>query len=298
MISTLENFDKVTAAGILARAALAIEDQDNPAGTPKLPDETSLRRSLLAEARKMLGVLSSDQSPRTLERLGEILDTECESLIGPTNIDSNLALKRLSERGELPSDLFEIRIIPNIEKFHGRKYPHEKKLIESTIRSPDQEQHFGPPASADGPFLISLFAKHIPHQYPLKSFTMLVAGQRNELVLDIHQAWRIYPDIVNLNGIANLVDMLRRFADIFGTEISLGDKRGHFILAADIPKGQVIKTTFNIKADVDTSRKKSEKLITVTCFVQHNPMGGLNQAALATGISLSQYAEVLKSRGW
>lgn len=296
MISALENFDKVIAAGILARAALAIEDQDNPAGALKLPNEASLRQSLLAEARRMLGVLPNDQSPQTLERLGEILDTECESLIGPT--DSNLALKRLSERGELPSDLFEIRIIPNIEQFHGRKYPQEKQLIESTIQSPDQEQHFGSPASADEPFLISLFAKHIPHQYPLRSFTMLVAGQRNGLVLDIHQAWRIYPDIVNLNGITNLVDMLRRFADVFGTEIELGGKKGHFILAADIPKGQDIKTTFKIKADVDKSGKKSGKLITVTCFVQRNPIGGLNQAALATGINLNQYAEVIKSRGW
>ena len=296
MISTLEKFDNVTAAGILARAALSIEDQDNPAGTPKLPEEMGLRLTVLIEARQMLGVLPNDQSPQTLERLGEILDTECESLIGPT--DSDLALKRLSERGELPSDLFEIRIIPNIEQFHGRKYPQEKQLIESTIQSPDQEQHFGPPASADEPFLISLFAKHIPHQYPLKSFTMLVAGQRKGLVLDVHQAWRIYPDIVNLRGVTDLVDMLRRFSDFFGAEIELGGKKGHFILAADIPKGQDIQTTFNMNVDVGTSGMKSRKLITVTSFVQRNPMGGLNQVALATGINLNQYAEVLKSRGW
>src|SRR3989344_6183160 len=101
MISTLEKFDNVTAAGILARAALSIEDQDNPAGTPKLPEEMGLRLTVLIEARRMLGVLPNDQSPQTLERLGEILDTECESLIGQTN--SNLALRRLSARGELPS---------------------------------------------------------------------------------------------------------------------------------------------------------------------------------------------------
>ena len=294
MISTLENFDKVTAAGILARAALSIEDQDNPAGIPKLPQEMKLRQTIIIEIREKLGVSPNDQSPQTLDRLGEILDKECESLIG--RVDSDSALRRLSEKGELPSDLFKIEIIQNIEKFHGKKFPEEKKFIESAVRSPDQEQHFGPPANPGEPFLISLFAKYFPNQYPLRGFTMLIAGQRKGLVLNVHQAWRIYPDIVNLNGVRDLVDMLRRFSDVFGAEIELGGKRGHFILAADIPKGQDVETS--LKIDSNLPLAKSKKVITFTSFLQGNPLGGSNQVALGIGINLDQYAEVIKSRGW
>ncbi len=297
MISALEKFDSVTAVGILARAALSIENHNNPAGALKLPEEALVRNAVIAEIRRTIGVQPDDQSPRTLERLGDALDTECDSLIGPT--DSESALKRLSERGELPSDLFEIRIIPNLKEFHGRKFQTEKELIERTIRSPDQEQHFGPPATADEPFLISLFAKYIPNEYPLRSFTMLVAGQRNGLMLDVHQAWRIYPDKVDLSGVTNLVDMLRRFSDVFGAEIELGGKKGNFILAANLPKNQNIKTSFKIERNIGAQGKKTDlKIITVTCFVQKNPQGTSDQAALATGINLSQYAEVIKSRGW
>jgi hypothetical protein len=37
-----------------------------------------------------------------------------------------------------------------------------------------------------------------PDQYPMRSFVMLVAGQRHGVKLDVHQAWRVYPDIAGM----------------------------------------------------------------------------------------------------
>lgn len=295
MISALSDFDKMTAAGILARAALAILDNDNPAVTPVIPREAELREVIIEELRKSLGVSLDDRSPATLARIGDLLDHESDLLIGP--VDSEAALRRLSEKGELPSDLFRIRIIPNIQEFHGKKFQREQELIEQTVRLPDKEQHFGPAANPGEPYLISLFAKYFPNQYALRSFTMLVVGKRNDLELEVHQAWRIYHDLVSLEGVSDLIELLRRFADKFGSEIELGGKRGHFILSADLPRDKPVE--FGVTArEPDQERKETKKRITFSFFVQRNPLGSDNQAALAVGVDLSQYAALLKSRGW
>jgi hypothetical protein len=299
MISALSEFDKVTAAGLLARAALAMQHQENPAVAYKLPNEERLRQAVFTEARQVLGVPQDDDSPQTLERLGDILDSESESLIGP--VDSEAALTRLAEKGELPSDLFQIEVIDDIKDFHGKRYPAELELIQKTVRSPDQEQHFGPPDAAPGkPVLISLFAKHFPNQYPLRSFTMLVVGQRNGLVLYVHQAWRIYADVVDLNGIKDLVDMLRRFSDVFGVEIELGDQKGRFILLADLPAGTTsLEASMRVKPEYDRfSPRASRRTYTMTMLTQSHPGGATQQAALAVGIDFTRYAGLLKNRGW
>jgi len=295
MISALQQFDDITAAGILARAALAIDD--NPAGSYRLPGEAELRNAVISEARLAHGLDPDDRTPKTLEQLGDILDFERETLIAPTN--ANAALERLSERGHLPSDLFKIEIIPNISNFHGRKYPAEEKIIAETVRSPDREQHYGPPARPEEPFLISLFAREYRNKFPLRTFTMLVAGQRKGLSLAVHQAWRVYPSEVNLEGTSSLVDMLQRFSDSFGAEIQIGNQRGHFILAAALPQNQPISASWRLmQGEPQRIGRKEKHVITVTCFAQRGPQGQATQAALAVGIDLNRYQRVLESKGY
>jgi hypothetical protein len=158
------------------------------------------------------------------------------NLIAPT--DPNAALERLSTRGEWPSDLFKTEIVQNIADFHGRKFATEKKLIEETVRSPGREQHYGPPTRPGHPFMISLFAREYRNRYPLRTFTMLVAGQRKGLKLDVHQAWRVYSSEVDLANTTSLVDVLHRFSDKFGAEMTLGDQQGHFYLGRGTPEGE------------------------------------------------------------
>jgi hypothetical protein len=249
---------------------------------------------VLAEAREALGVPENDETPQTLERLADILDSESESLIGPTN--SEQALVRLGEKGELPSDLFQIEVIQDIKDFHGRKYPAEFDLIQKTVKSPDQEQHFG----RDAPVLVSLFAKYFPNEYPLRGFTMLVAGQRKGLLLEVHQAWRIYPDVVDLSGIRNLVDMLRRFSDVFGVEIELGGQSGRLIVLADLPEGTRSLEAFMPLKSPEYDRfspKASRRIYTMTMFTEFRP-GETARAALAIGVDFTRYGAFLKTRGW
>lgn len=296
MISSLQRFDKLTAAGILARAALAIYDESNPAGDARLPGEASLRAQVMAEARSVLQLDPNDSSPQALERLSDVLDAECDGLVGPTDTES--ALNRLAEKGQLPSDLFKINVIENVRVLYGKKYAREEKLIEDTVRAPDQEQHYGPPKDPNEPFLISLFLKHYPSEYPLRSFNLLVAGQRSDLTLNIHQVWRIYPADVDVTGAETLVDVLRRFSDKFGEEISLGGKKGHFIYAADIPRGEKIEGAWNVSDNVAAAKKGKAHRITMSFFTQANPQGTSNQVALAIGIDVTRYLDAISARGW
>src|SRR5205823_1136112 len=129
------------------------------------------------EARGKLGIGSEDEDPESIERLADFLDKEADRLSVPSNIDG--AIERMANRGDLPSDLYEIEISPDIAKFHGRSFDLEKRLIEGTIKSPSAEQHYGQDIAADGPAMISLFTKVFRTKWPLKDFVMLVGAQRH-----------------------------------------------------------------------------------------------------------------------
>lgn len=298
MLSSLERFDQRTAVGILARAALFIEDKDNPEVAYKIEGEAAIRDAVLREAMQRIGIQSLEETPEVLEKLSDMLDEESDALIG--DADPEIALKSLGTEGSLPSDLFQVQIIPNISEFHGDKFSEEERFIREAVARPDKEQHFGPLSQSGEPALISLFAKKFAHKFPIRSFTMLVAGQRNGTVLNVHQAWRIYDDKVNLAGTDSLVEMLERFSDAFGAEVEVGEKKGNFILNTEVPKNQ---REWKIKFNNVGKRKakpsnQGEKKITVSCFYTDNQSNKEKNASLIVAIDLKRYGDVLKSRRW
>lgn len=283
MMQVLEKFDERTALGILARAALALEDEGNPDARFTLDGEEVIRSIVLHEARKHLHLQPEDTRPETIEKLSDFLDDESDRLAGVT--DTTSALNRLAERGDLPSDLYTIDIISNIAHFHGNRFALEKQLIEATIRFPNQEQHFGPERNLSEPTLISLFARPFKTRFPFKDFTMLVAAARTAgLGLTVHQAWRIYPAFIKTDNVKNLVELLHRFADAYGHDIEIGGEKGHFFLLLDklVPP--------QIDVPIPGGKPKS---ITVSQFLQKDRLTGRSFSALVVAIDLEQYRAVL-----
>jgi hypothetical protein len=249
-------------------------------------DELRLRAALIEAAYKKLNIDPKNRSKEALERIGSYFDEESDRLSEP---HTESAIQRLIARGDFPSDLYDIKIIPNIRIFFGVKFEREKGLIERTIRRPHREQHFGPSPVEDQPSLISLFAREFKTPFVFKNFTMLVAGQRGkDHTLHIHQAWRLYQPPLNLLGALSLVQMLERFADVYGAEISLDGQRGHFFLTAHglIPK----------KIEIQKPGKKGFQEVTVTRFAQDDPVTGATHAALVMAIDLVQYRATLENR--
>jgi hypothetical protein len=229
MVKTLEQFDERTAAGVLARAALALEGDGNPAAETRIDGEEALRAELLQEGRRELGVSPEDNRPEVVERLGEWLDELSEQITSPP--DTQSALVRMAERGDLPSDLYNIDIHPNVADIYRSGFGFEKKLIEITVRAPDLEQHYGPRHTPELA-LISLFAGAFRTPWPAKDFIMLVAAQRGDgLLLKVNQAWRVYPALVNIDRTGNdLIKLLEQFARVYGADIEFGGERGNFFI--------------------------------------------------------------------
>lgn len=285
MIESLQRFDKRVAAGIVARAAIALEDDGNPASRPAVDGENAIRAALLAEVRMQLGYAPDDNSREVVERLAEKLDEVSESLIGPSDTDA--ALVRLAERGDLPSDLYEIKVIQNIIDFFGNTYPLERELIEATVRWPAREQHYGRAApNAKAPSLVSLFYRPFTTRFPQKNFGMLVAAQREGLLLNVHQAWRLYPSVVKSPDGVQPVDLLRRFADAYGSDVEVEGKSGHFFLFAERPAER-----FRIK--LVPRRGQRENIISVSQFMQFDHETRRARASLIVAIDLDRYRTTL-----
>jgi hypothetical protein len=225
MMSVLEKFDRTSAAGLLARAALSLAYAASPT-MPATADEDRLRASIIEEARDHLGLRADDYESEAIEKIADYLDTESDKLIAPPDVTS--ALKRLADRGDLPSDLYKIEIAPSIKQLNGRGYTLEKKIIETTIRSPSVEQHFGQFTVGVEPAMVSLFAKSFRTKWPQRDFVMLVGALRNGTTLNVSQAWRIYTSRVDVDGAKRPLDWLRRFADTYGAEIEINGTKGKF----------------------------------------------------------------------
>jgi hypothetical protein len=110
MIESLKGFKRSTALGVLSRAALALlSSEANPSALPSIENELSIREKIIFELAGQMGLSALDLTDQgTRERLSEALDHEAEAL--DPDVDFESAIQRLSERGQLPSDLFDISI--------------------------------------------------------------------------------------------------------------------------------------------------------------------------------------------
>jgi hypothetical protein len=280
MIKALEHFDPTAAAGLLARAALSLGYAGNL--PPRVVEGEDAIRSVIEEARSRLGLASDDNSWDAIEKMGEFLDSESEKLLAPP--DTKAALIRLAERGDLPSDLYEINILPNVAALYAKHFALEKDIIETTVRAPSIEQHFGPAGRPHEPAMISLFLRPFRTRWPFKDFVMLVAAKRDGFRLDVHQAWRIYASRVDIAGVERPVDWLRRFADRYGADVEIAGTKAHFFLftSGRVPKSVTLVPTGGKKRPIMISR-----------FWQNDPVTGVEQSALVVAIDLDKYTTML-----
>lgn len=217
----LADLDRLAAVGVMTRAAIALEDETDPAGAYRLPNEAVLREQVLREARAKLG-LGPVISAADAERIAELLDDECEVLIGP--VDEQAALERMSAQGRLPSDVYSIVISEDVRALYLHR-AFDLHLIENAVRRCDGEQHVVANGNAHPrPRLESVFGKRYESRYPLKSFALLVAGVREGLIFRVEQAWRIYAD-TEVGDTDTLRDMLKRFVDDLGMRDSARYRR-------------------------------------------------------------------------
>jgi hypothetical protein len=295
MIPSLSRFDPRTAAGILARMALSIDDDANPAADVRIPDEGLVREQILRDVYRAVGASAEDVSIATRDRITDFLDSEGDRLINAGNFDA--ALRALGDKGELPSDLFDVIINDPIKQFCGKNFSKEERLINETVKKPDQEQHYGKPGNDNEPFLISLFAKYYPNKYPANSFTMLVTGQRNGQFLMVVQAVRIYHDIVALGGATTVLEMLKRFSEVFGADIEVNGEKGKFFSFEDY-EGGFDPLLIRVTHDMKPNGKKQTFTTNVAQYIQTLPGSNRHRAAIVVAVDFERYRSFLEKKGW
>ncbi len=298
MLSLLEKIDRDEAIGILARAALSIENEGNPESFFRSKKEEKLRDALIAEIKRKFDIDNDDFSEESMSFVANVLDEESDRLL--VQRDEGAVVSRLSEKGTLPSDLYEIFVVDNIKDFHKHKFERELSYIVNTVHHSDSEQHF----VDDGinPPLVSLFSKKFEFKEVYKSFFMLVAGQRAGSRLDVHHAWRIYPDLIDVNSPKGLIGVLERFAGKFGVDIDVGGTRGKFIFVTDVADGKndfEVKTTYESPVEhAFKTLKKYKPDVMITNFFSTSNVSGIRKASLSVGINLTKYEKLLKTRGY
>lgn len=283
MIKALEIFDKMAAVGVLARAALSLGYDDGPrlGGVER---EEDIQTRVVEEVRSRLRIPEDDNSRDAIDRVADCLDAELDQLLAAP--DTEAALLRLAERGDLPSDMYEIKIIPDIAGALGKRFPLEKDVIETTIRDPTTEQHFGPARGLHEPAMISLFQRNFRTKWPLKDFFMLVAAQRDGFLLHVHQAWRIYPFRIDVSGLATPIDWLKRFSDTYGAKIEIRGTKANFFLFLE----------GNLPSEWKWEAPPKRKIM-VSRFSSRDPFTNTEQAALIVGIDIFKYLAILDELG-
>jgi len=292
--SILSEYDNVTAAGILARAALSLEDSNNPDAATRLPNERMIRAQLLEEIRRNLGIRHTIESRSDVEMIVDALDSESEKLFAPIN--QAAVLDNLSKKGELPADLYEVSVDEGIDDFFGKKAENEKKLIASTVKHGDEQQHFTQKHSEHGEIpLISLYCKHFENKYPARNFTLLVTGLRNGTLMSVSNAWRLYDDVfAKTKAAPTLLDLLETFANEYGMNVSTGGETDKLILQCQI-RGK-IEDNVNVELENPSGRSKEFKFV-ISHFISQ-AKNGQKWGSLVYAIDLNKYKRALLSHGW
>ena len=285
MIEALKGFDRNTALGVLSRAALAVlSSTSNPSAQPVLEHEAEIRQQLILEVANRIG-LSADLSDQNVrDKLSDALDEEAEILDLP--VDSDAALTRLSERGELPSDVFDVVVYESLREVYGDAMKQEHQNILLTVRSPEAEEHFGPSISPDRPALVSLLGRRLPAHPRRAGFYHIVAGERSSTKLNVQQAWRIYEDEIDLIGAGTLMGALKLFAERYGVTIKCGDQVGRFIPWALVPPNTPILEAVAVPRN---SRIHS------SMFVKRRS-DGFTEVAFAMTINVGLYSGLVRRR--
>jgi hypothetical protein len=114
-------------------------------------------------------------------------------------------------------------------------------------------------------------------------------GSARRPSLDVHQAWRIYPSAVKLDGAKTPIDWLRSFADAYGFEIKVDGKKGHFFLWASGP----IPDSFSFKHPIGKKRTP-EVVAQISRFTDRDPTTQIETAAFILAINVEKYLKTIK----
>jgi hypothetical protein len=230
-LNELKQFDPRRAAGILSRAALALESGGvNPAAAPIEADELNLRRKLIEDLTTSIRNSFRQSSEAEIgERVISNLDDAIAKLLKPQ--DETAAIERLSLNAALPSDAYEVTFDRHLIKSFLPVVPFDdRKLVQKMIRAPQLQEDFGPGLTPKEPAPISLFGEWYNFGRERDRFLLIAAASREQSKrLLVNQFWRVYSSDVNLHSVRTLADVFEKLTSKYGFEFEVSGWHGRFL---------------------------------------------------------------------
>jgi hypothetical protein len=281
-LEMLRERDSSSTAKILAAAALATspnarsDDDSSPLESNRDVDR------LLNEVLHQLKLDPADKSPAAAAQVSRYLSQALKETF-KDRFDS--ALRRAGQSGRLPTSLYDVEVPPNASSVF---YPLgvRFKNLEEAVRFPDDYQHLMTQlASAENKDVISLFMKRVDGVVG-GAFWLLVQTHRGGTKQIIQAAWRVYPDLVNLDEAAEPLHVLRAFVDVYGMPFLLNGKEIRFLESELVPA--------NIEPMVGLlNRDDVFNLLSWT----NTDDPKIRQLGVGYCIDIRKYREMLKARG-
>ena len=260
-VAALEKFDAVTAANVLAAAALRAAP-DAGIGDKAFEDRYAEEADAVLEEISNKLNIKERNSNAFRSALSATLARELKLLLVPGEV-ANDALSRAGQAGRLAPSIYKVI---QSKAFREQFAPLgvSKDQVQAAVHRPDDYQHlmtqYGVPEGRD---TISLFMKlMLPRDND--AYWLLVQTHRVATEQQAQSAWRIYASEVDLDGASEPLHVLKSFVTAFGLPISVNNnKEALFIEDALVPlsntkvtwKGKGLETFMSISGVKDTANQ-------------------------------------------
>jgi hypothetical protein len=215
-LETLSRYDGASARALLASASLSVGSSEY-----KPLQDQGLRREildLLAEVRQQLGINPEDNSPKAMNRLSARISEQLNAATF-VNRSYNEVVERLGSRGALPISAYDVETPALV----ARRFKENSKYLSSAIKSADEVFHVPWDEYRDNNRDIgaSLFLKRQKAKRGQSEHWLMIVTTRKGSTLEVLAPIRIFPEIVQLTEVADLIGMLRAFVDVYGVRFSI-----------------------------------------------------------------------------
>jgi hypothetical protein len=241
MIQALQAYDKSFAEGMLARTFFYLDEDPVLQTLKPIDNEDAIRSNVITEICEKLDIPSISYNKQAVL---DYLDSEIEESTRLDEKTEREVLTRLSARGELPTDLYTVKIQNNSVV---QEFKKDDRLVTETIKRPDMAYNFG------ASYCTSIFAKYYKEKFEHNSFILLVVGKREGLTFNVNQVWWLYNDILSGNSFTDALELLKYLVEKFGVEVDFHGRTSKFFV--DV----VAKSETEFQVRFDKSRLKKSK---------------------------------------
>jgi hypothetical protein len=283
-LDVLDRFDHATANGILAAAALASAPDPGVGDRPLvLRTYEKEAEATLQEIRRRLGVTDRDSAEAQAAVSKVLADSLRESILSGANTEE--VLSRVGKAGLLAPAAYNVIQPPEFQQtFYNLGIA--RNHVDDVVKHPDDYQHLMTAGMPENWRDMSLFMKRVMSREPKKRYWLLVQAHRLGIDQKVSAAWRVYPGDVNFEDAQKPMDVLRAFAESFGSPITIGETKSLFLESKMYPAG--------IQVTADWTSAPRDHFVS---FSHTTDALGQFRIGIAYCIDLQKYRVALKSHG-